>query len=1071
MIKYPPTPPPWLGQWLSREDFKSRFSQMMVSGCQHLITAESSLSLNWTQNQLLAHIGRHTATWTMGENGTWSVECTCSFPNPHCVHACGADYLLALVCRMNGWNMPGNVFTPKRPAATAPSSSSGPTSRYSQSDFLSDAVRRPSQAAKLEVEADFKHEAGMVGIRFYYTLDSIRNLFTLMQLRNNAYQVKQGQETRLKWSEADALFLQWLLPRLREVPLRLLSMKMLKLSLAEFQDWQRHWQRSDPPRFIDKDSQEFIRPDGVTVPASLQFVLHDEGEWIRVDAQFTLTNGLKKLYHEIYEIFTGNAPLATRHLLDNYTPPVPWSLLNEFFKKKSPRMQRRAICAHLKKLVNNRLDLVTGSCVRHVHDLSEKLQVTLSQDNNEFRLMGYQNGSPIRLDSTFVPAKDMTVTEENGLFIIHDNSGKEGAQLRDLLLQLGDRGNREQDGVTLPAKLANTEPLREFWSSLPQNVDKLCTPDVDAVVSQNSLYPKMLINVETHGGLVTFAHSVLLGKQTISCEDFRRNVRAKMPLFRLSTGQWLSMDLPKAEALLKTMEEQNLTDVAQTVLSSEAKAKFKAIEALEPELMGNRRQFREMLSLDTVPQKPPLPQSLLEVLRPYQKVGVDYLADRCLCGAGAILADDMGLGKTLQLLSLLYTWKQQLRENEPWRVLVICPASVMDVWQRQAQQFRIPLNIILVKGTPQTRAALLQQSGQAIFVTHYSLARQDIAALAAIPFDFVILDEAQSIKNPDAQITRAVKTLKAEHRLAMTGTPIENHLMDLWSIMDFLNPGYLGTRETFAATYTNTPESLADLSRKLAPVLLRRTKEVVAPELPPRTEACIRIAMNEKQRQLYDHALAAARVTIQSQGDGHGQTQILTALLRLRQICCDPALVFGEDVDAPSAKLETLLEHLDELTAAGHSVLVFSQFASMLDIIAKSLFQRNIQTFTITGDTPVASRPAIISAFNNCPAPAVFLLSLKAAGTGLTLTKADYVFLYDPWWNPAVENQAIDRTHRIGQNKAVFAYRLIMEDSIEEKVLELLAQKQELFRTVVDSATAQAQNLAFSLAEIQELLL
>ena len=976
-----------------------------------------------------------------------------------------------MACRMNGWSMPGNVLVPKRPAATAQSTASAHTSRYSQPDLLSEAVPRPSQEAKLEVEADFKHEAGKVGIRFYYTIDSMRNLFSLMHLRNIAYQLKQGQQTRLKWSEEDAFFLQWLLPRLREVPMTLLNLKMLKISLAEFQDWQRRWQHSDPPRFIDKDSQKFIRLDGVTVPASLQFVLHDEGEWIRVDAQFTLTNGLKKLYHEIYDILIGNAPLATRGLLDNYVPPVPKRLLNEFFMKKSPRMQRRAVCAHLKELVGNRLDLVTGPCVRHANDLSEKLQVTLSQDNNDFRLMGYQNGSPIRLDSTFVPSRDMTITEENGLFIIHDSDGKEGARLRDLLLQLGDRGAREQDSVTLPAKLVNTKSLREFWGSLPPNVDKLCTPDVEAIVSHNSLSPKILVNAETCGGLVTLSHSVLVGKQAISCDDFRRNVRAKTPLFRLYSGQWLSMDLDKAEALLKTMEEQNLTDAAQSVLASEAKAKFKAIESLEPELTGNRRQFREMLSLDTIPQMPPLPQPLLDILRPYQKVGVDYLADRCLCGAGAILADDMGLGKTLQLLALLWAWTQRLAKNAPFRVLVICPASVMDVWQRQAQQFHIPLHIVLLKGTPQARAALLQQSERAVFVTHYSLARQDIASLAAIPFDFVILDEAQSIKNPDAQITRAVKTLKTEHRLAMTGTPIENHLMDLWSIMDFLNPGYFGSRETFAATYTNTPESLANLSRKLAPVLLRRTKEVVAPELPPRTEECIRIAMNEKQRQLYDHALAAARVSVQSQGGAQGQTQILTALLRLRQICCDPALVLGEDGDTPSAKLETLLELLDDLTAAGHSVLVFSQFATMLSIIAKSLSQRDIQSFTITGDTPVASRPAIISAFNDSPAPAVFLLSLKAAGTGLTLTKADYVFLYDPWWNPAVENQAIDRTHRIGQDKAVFAYRLIMEDSIEEKVLELLAKKQELFRNVVDSATEQAQNLAFSLAEMKELLL
>jgi SNF2 family DNA or RNA helicase len=440
-----------------------------------------------------------------------------------------------------------------------------------------------------------------------------------------------------------------------------------------------------------------------------------------------------------------------------------------------------------------------------------------------------------------------------------------------------------------------------------------------------------------------------------------------------------------------------------------------------------------------------LPATLDAVLRPYQKAGFEFLAERTAYGIGPILADDMGLGKTLQALALFAAMQEQRREARP-RILVVCPASVVDVWLDQARQFCPALDCRAYRGERAARHALLEGEGWSILVTTYALVRLDAERFFGVSFDLVVLDEAQRIKNPDARISQVIRRLRTDRALAMTGTPLENRLLDLWSIMEFLNPGFLGSREAFLAAYA-APGRGRDLAARLAPIILRRTKEAVAPELPPRTEELLTIDLLPEQRSLYEAELARARETLARRGP----IEMLAALTRLRQICCHPALLgeAGAGGGPGSAKLETLLDMLAELVAEGHSALVFSQFTTMLGHIGDRLEAADIPRLTLTGETPAVRRAELVRDFNTGEQPRVFLLSLRAAGAGITLTRADYVFLYDPWWNPAVERQAIDRTHRIGQDKPVFAYRLISRGTVEEKVLALQAEKARLFQDVL----------------------
>ena len=464
----------------------------------------------------------------------------------------------------------------------------------------------------------------------------------------------------------------------------------------------------------------------------------------------------------------------------------------------------------------------------------------------------------------------------------------------------------------------------------------------------------------------------------------------------------------------------------------------------------------------------PLPPGVKAELRPYQKRGYDWLCFLRDFGFHGILADDMGLGKTLQALIWLlaeHTWRRPGQgangSDEPQAEaasLVVCPTSVASNWVAEAKRFTPGLKFVLLTGA--NRDKLYDQIKNVdVVVTTYALLRLDLQRLQRRTWHALILDEAQNIKNPESQTAIAAKKLKAKHRLALTGTPLENTLLELWSVFDFLMPDFLDDKSFFKNRYvrsgSETPEDLAGLRIKIKPFMLRRVKDEVATELPPKTEQTIRIPLAPEQQDLYDkvRALAKQRVydAIREKGVGGSTLAILDSLLKLRQVACHPRLVdleIAKGINA-SSKHDELHELIDEAVGEGHRALIFSQFTSHLAILKEWLDERGHGYFYLDGRT--RNRQDLIDAYNGPDGPPLFLISLKAGGTGLNLATADYVIHMDPWWNPAVEAQATDRAHRIGQTKPVFVYKLVAENTVEEKVIELQEKKKELFDAIVSA--------------------
>jgi len=486
-------------------------------------------------------------------------------------------------------------------------------------------------------------------------------------------------------------------------------------------------------------------------------------------------------------------------------------------------------------------------------------------------------------------------------------------------------------------------------------------------------------------------------------------------------------------------------------------ARSESLEALErfgadPETIEAVRRMRERIaSFEGLPRVP-LPEGLTAELRPYQRHGLDFLAYCSALGAGTLLADDMGLGKTVQALA----WLLHLRSVEPGAgpSLVVCPASVVHNWAREAERFTPGLRVLMLTSGKERHELRKTIGEHDLVVTNYALLRRDAEEWHKLELHAAILDEAQNIKNPDAVVTRAARELRARHRLALTGTPLENRALDLWSILSFANPGYLGNRAQFSARYDRSeapPHLRALLAARLRPILLRRTKAEVAPELPDRIEERVDCVLSRGQRQLYLAELRRSRRLLQELARDPDELKknritILAALTRLRQICCHPALAGGKPA-LGSGKFDTLFDLLEPLLAEGHKVLVFSQFVECLKLLSSEMRERGLPHHILTGQT--TRRERVVAAFEQDPRASVFLISLKAGGTGLNLTSASYVVVFDPWWNPAVEAQAIDRTHRIGQTRTVIAYRLLTLGTIEEKIFELQQRKAQLVRDVL----------------------
>ena len=411
-------------------------------------------------------------------------------------------------------------------------------------------------------------------------------------------------------------------------------------------------------------------------------------------------------------------------------------------------------------------------------------------------------------------------------------------------------------------------------------------------------------------------------------------------------------------------------------------------------------------------------------------------------GFGALLADDMGLGKTVQTVAAVTPG-----------TLIVAPTSVIHAWTDHLRRFRPDLSVNLYRGSGRAL------DGNAdVTVTSYGLLRLDADELLQKHWQCVVLDEAQAIKNAQSQTAQAAHRLKAQTRIALTGTPVENHLGELWSLFLYLNPGLLGTvtefQERFVQPIAKGDSSMREeLAARLRPFILRRTKQQVAPELPPKTDVVVTCELNTEERSLYDALLLSTRKEVVALLEKGGTVfSALEQLLRLRQLCCHAALVPGSGYRGVSSKLSLLTELLQCAIDEGHRALVFSQWTSLLDFVEPELERIGVPFVRLDGGT--ADREGVVAQFQLDGGPPVMLLSLKAGGTGLTLTAADHVFLLDPWWNPAVEKQAADRAHRIGQSKPVMVYRIITENSIEEKIAELQQSKRELLDAVLEGTGA-----------------
>ncbi len=449
-----------------------------------------------------------------------------------------------------------------------------------------------------------------------------------------------------------------------------------------------------------------------------------------------------------------------------------------------------------------------------------------------------------------------------------------------------------------------------------------------------------------------------------------------------------------------------------------------------------------------------VPPSLAGVLRNYQKTGFRWLKTMEQYGFGGILADDMGLGKTLQVITLLLDARQN---GNTLPSLVVCPTSLVFNWESELHRFAPELTVLVITGDAAARAELLRlANAYDVVITSYDMLKRDIEHYAGKKFRYHVLDEAQYIKNHNTQNAKAVKAVVSRQRFALTGTPIENRLSELWSIFDFLMPGFLFGYTKFRDKL-ETPivkngdeDALEQLSRMSAPFILRRLKKDVLRELPAKTETVLYTTMETPQRQTYLANLAQARQQLRTEdaaGSENGKLAILAVLTRLRQICCDPSLCY-ENYEGGSAKLECCIELLKEAAATGHKVLLFSQFTSMLAILRDRLEAEGLRYYLLQGSTSKEQRAAMVDSFNRDDTE-VFLISLKAGGTGLNLTGADVVIHFDPWWNLSAQNQATDRAHRIGQKNSVQVYKLIAKDTIEEKILRLQETKQDLAEAVI----------------------
>jgi len=625
------------------------------------------------------------------------------------------------------------------------------------------------------------------------------------------------------------------------------------------------------------------------------------------------------------------------------------------------------------------------------------------------------------------------------------------------------------------------EKNKRFIINLDDNIYNFIEDDLEEYIKNSEVYTtdsfnrkrikksdKTTLGVKVNNNLLEIDFTSLpIDKKEI--KDVLQKYKLNKKYHRLKDGSFINLENNKDIEFLSTLVEG--LDIPYKSIEEKLQLPVNRALYLDKLLRNNSQveidsneEYNNLIKENSIDnQLDDIPLELNETLRDYQKVGYNWLLALDKYEFGGILADDMGLGKTIQILSVLMMYKKTSKDRKA--SLVIAPSSLTLNWKSEAEKFAKDLSILIINGTAEERKEKIKQIGHYdLIITSYDLLKRDIEEYEKLDytFRFVIADEAQYIKNNNTQNSKAIKRIKAKTRYALTGTPIENSLSELWSIFDFIMPGYLFTYKKFKSNYEipitkdQNQEVLEKLKMIIEPFVLRRTKKEVLKELPDKTTIVLNNEMQEEQEKIYLSYLAQARneleEEIEDKGFEQSRIKILALLTRLRQICCHPSLFISNYKDG-SGKLNQCIELVKDAVKSGHKMLLFSGYTSMFEIIEQSLKTEGINYLKLTGKTSVKDRFDLIEKFNSDENVKVFLISLKAGGTGINLTSADMVIHYDPWWNLSVENQATDRTHRIGQTKKVQVYKLITKNSIEEKIYDLQQRKKELIDNMLSTDT------------------
>jgi signal recognition particle subunit SEC65 len=653
---------------------------------------------------------------------------------------------------------------------------------------------------------------------------------------------------------------------------------------------------------------------------------------------------------------------------------------------------------------------------------------------------------------------ELVVPDGDRVMVVHRDKEKEMLFISKLE-QLHSNFIRPEGGQQLALK--GSEVLKNNWFFLfvdAMKEMKIPVYGFDALKNFrfNTSKPQTKIHISSNTDWFDARVDILFGDQKVTIADVKKALSNRQQFVPLSDGtlgilpeEWIQ----KYSLLFRVGEgRQNqlrLSKYHMSVIDElyDNRSEEELVLKLE-EKYDQLKQFRQIKEI-------PVPENLRDILRPYQEHGFHWLNYLNEIGWGGILADDMGLGKTVQALSFLQYFQSA---NSRLMALVVCPTTLMFNWENEIRKFTPSLTYKIHHGSERSKS-IDELTKFDIIITTYGTLRSDIKLLVDIPFDYVVLDESQAIKNPSSKVTKAASLLKARNRLCMSGTPLQNNTFDIFAQMNFLNPGMLGSIEFFRQEFAIPIDKFGEPDRKdhlrkiLYPFILRRTKEQVAKDLPEKTETILYCEMDNEQRTIYDAYRNDFRDkilgTIEQQGIQRSQLTILQGLMKLRQICDSPAILNeSEKFPNHSIKLEELGREISE-NISNHKALVFSQFLGMLALIKEKLRELEIDFEYFDGSTTAIDREKAIQRFQNDENCRVFLISLKAGGVGLNLTAADYVYIVDPWWNPAVEQQAIDRTHRIGQTKNIFAYRMICKDTIEDKIVQLQEKKRVLAKDLI----------------------